>query len=194
MRRRHRGQARPRGKTPVAWANSVFNTAFDVDGTLTEFILCDSSDFSWVDSDAAVSGLSKPGHVLRSLGTMGVAFATLTTALQQGPISLAWAVYVLGNDDPDNDLLITSGALAILNKVRVIQTGVEPLTLTELPTAQYGTNFTPGIKIAWDVRTRIRIKPDESLILGLQTSANITAVVSGSATATCIARTLLREP
>lgn len=193
-RRRRAGFAR-RGRTPVSWVTAVFTgQTQELDGTLTEYSLLDAGDFSFVDPDGAVSGLTVKGKVRRCLGSAGLHVETLTVANGRNALPFFWAVYIIDEEDTDNSIVITSGTGSILNKHRVLASGIESWTALEVAGAVLSNgNAWPQPLIRWDARVNATLRPDDALVLGIQLPVSVAGTVA-SITSNVLARTLIITP
>lgn len=172
FRRRPQGRF-PRRRQPVSWARSVFTeSAIDLTGVLTEFVLFDRTDVS-----ATAETLSTTYHVLRVICNGFIGWTPLTTTQGFDIGGFAWAIYTSDNEDSDNSLLTTATG-SIMQSLRIIDAGFVGGNFMETPAAQIGEVFIPGLRIDVDRKLRVNVRQDELLLLGIQANSPLNTNVS----------------
>lgn len=175
-----------RARKPTSWVTAIANgVAQDVGGTLFENNLLDGSDWG------TQLGVSKQGHLIRTIGRFGVTWLSDATAGAGERVALFWALYII--DAEDSDSSIVSSTNGIMDTCRVLACGCETAVFNEVATADVGTEQRPGLRIEWDARLRARLGPDDVLALGTQLGATIQGT-SNSITLSGYSRCLIKEP
>lgn len=187
MARRFMRRARaPRQK--VTWVSTLFNeTALVIDASSSsQQVILDP-----VDWGGTVASVSKQGHVLRVVYNAVVMFVPLTTTDATEMVSLVWVIMAFDQDDLATNINITSAGSPI-QEHRVIASGVEGMTVIET-TGGPLVNFVPGVRIAVDTPSRIKMRAGDQLVAAYQFQSTAAATVSVAAVS-AFSRVLIKEP
>lgn len=184
-----------RRKRRVCWVTSLFNeTALPVDATAPALqLMLAGADWMLSEGSTVSGGVQKVGRVVRAIfkGTINLIPSITTVATES--VNGFWCAYVADSEDTDSNDLNTTAGGTILSSNRVIGVGHFGSTIIEVPTAQIGNFVSPGFPIDLDVRTRINMRTDDFLLMGVQLQGGSGSVLS-SATVSGISRVLIEEP
>lgn len=187
-----RFRRRPRGgpfqKRRLAWCTNIFNeTAITRDGNGNLLVALESQDWQ---GDSA--GLTKKAHIKRIILKGDLAATPATTTIATDIVCCFFCLFVQDSDDTDANLLTTTAG-SILQAHRVLWTDVQSLANIEVPAAQFGTSFAPGMRIDIDLRLNVVIEPDEELVFAIQYGSTVSETLTAAAFSG-ICRTLIENP
>lgn len=172
----------------VSWARGVFvNSNVDSTVLLNEFVLFDRTDVS-----ATAETLNTTYLIERVLVEGVISPLVQTTAFQQQAGAYFWMLYVVDSDDTDVTILASSTG-GLLQSSRILDMGVVGGVWTEQPAAGTHVQFIHGLYIKVDRKLRAKVKQDELLVLGVQSSANLTGAV-GAVILNMFSSVLIRTP
>lgn len=188
MARRRFTRRLPRSARRLAWVTNVFNeVSVDRAAAINFFVAVEAADWQ-----GDTQSLTKRAHVRRTI-VNGVVTATPTsTALELDSVILFYALLVCDAEETDNNI-VSSAAGSLLQAHRVLHVGCKGYAGIEIPSAQMGTNWIPGVDIDIDIRSNVVLEPDEQLRLAIQYGGGVTGVLADSRfSGYC--RTLIENP
>lgn len=185
MRRFRRGGFRRRFSRPVrrerpVWSTTNFNeTAMAVDSTLNVQVLWDPL----TNEPSNSPGSSQHWSIRRIIVNGGMAIVPQQTALTNDIVTVFGALICSDSDDDDATLITTSqGQILEGGSNRLLWTNCWTFVITEVAAAVYSTAYIPApVQINIDLKTRVNMKFDDSLMLLLQFGSTAASVINAAA-------------
>lgn len=164
---------RGRKGAPVAWVNGFFENTIVINGVgAAQFVMVERDDF------AAASPVARRVRVVRVVVKAVVVPTIEVTTFAQVSGALAWCVHVQDLDDATDVQMFSTTDNVFTGSDRVIQMGCDGGAFLEIPTAQQGQPYVPGIRVDMDVKMNVTLGPNDGLTLTLQTSESLVGTVT----------------
>ena len=186
FRRRFSGGTK---KAPLrlTWVTTLFNTGMQPNASVFNGqSLLDATDWG---ADV-VASLNKPAFIRRIIVSFGYTTQVDATANSQSDGAVIHAMWKQDVDE-DDTVINTTAVTTILTTERLLYTGIQPFDIISSTDQPDNLHWSPVHKIDW--KGRLRINPDEVLVLGHQLLATMDTDMS-TLTARTFSRVLIEEP
>lgn len=173
---RRRRFGKPFVREQLVWSSNNFEeTATTVDGIINNFVLFDPQQ---LQGGSGITGAPAVRYqVRRIIVNGGLGWTPQDTALANDIGALRWAIFVQNREDTDASLITTAQGDILEGGVeRVLKTGCEACSLTELSGPASMNWRPPLVRFNEDLKVRVNLGFDDIIVLGV--SVPLSSVVS----------------